>query len=221
MTALPEEIEAAEEDGVRIHYLVSRVEVIGEEMVTGVEALRQRLGEIDESGRRRPEPLPGTEFKIPCDVVVPAIGELATWVEDESLGLHQRGLFQVGKSAEINAPGVFAAGDAVTGPSTVVRAVAQGNAVAQSVDIWIQTGALGSAYVKPTRHDIAQLFDLNQYATARRPAPLKLTPEQRKARGERFDERESLWDEHTVQEECKRCLRCDLEWLERIGEPLP
>ena len=221
MTALPEEIDAAEEDGVQIQYLVSRVEVLGEHTVTGVEALRQRLGEIDESGRRRPEPLPGTEFKIPCDVVIPAIGELATWVEDESLGMHQRGLFHVGKSAEIAAPGVFAAGDAVTGPSTVVRAVAQGNAVAQSVDTWIQTGELGSAFVKPNRHDVVQLYDLDNYATARRPAPLKLTPEQRKARGERFDERESLWDEHTVQEECKRCLRCDLEWLERIGEPLP
>jgi formate dehydrogenase beta subunit len=220
MTALPEEIEAAEEDGVRFHFLVSRVEVLGEDAVTGVEALRQRLGEIDESGRRRPEPLPGTEFKIPCDIVVPAIGELATWVEDESLGLHQRGLFQVGAATEINVPGVFAAGDAVTGPSTVVRSVAQGNLVAQAVDTWLSTGELGKTYVRPKGHNIVQLFDLGEYATARRPAALKLTPDQRRARGERFEERESLWDERTVQEECKRCLRCDLEWLERIGEPL-
>jgi formate dehydrogenase beta subunit len=221
MTAMPEEIDAAEEDGVQFHFLVSRVEVLGEQAVTGVEALRQRLGEIDDSGRRRPEPIPGTEFKIPCEVVVPAIGELATWVEDESLGLHQRAAFQVGKAAEINVPGVFAAGDAVTGPSTVVRAVAQGNLVAQSVDTWLTTGGLGDTYVRPKRHDIVQLFDLDAYAAAHRPAPLKLTPEQRRARGERLDERESLWDERTIQEECKRCLRCDLEWLERIGEPMP
>jgi NADH-quinone oxidoreductase subunit F len=221
MTAMPEEIAAAEEDGVQFHFLVSRVEVVGDEKVTGVEALRQRLGEIDESGRRRPEPIPGTEFQIPCDVVIPAIGEEATWVEDESLGLHQRGLFQVGKAAQINAPGIFAAGDAVTGPSTVVRSVAQGNLVAQSVDTWLTTGEYGETYVRPKRHDIVQLYDLNAYAKARRPAPLKLTPEQKRARGERFDERESLWDEHTMQEECKRCLRCDMEWLERIGEKLP
>lgn len=221
MTAMPEEIAAAEEDGVHFHFLVSRVEVLGEQSVTGVEALRQRLGEIDESGRRRPEPIPGTEFQLPCDIVIPAIGEEATWVEDESLGLHHRGLFHVGKAADIDAPGVFAAGDAVTGPSTVVRAVAQGNLVAQSVDDWIQTGELGETYVRPKRHDIVQLYDLDAYAKARRPAPLKLTPEQRRARGERFDERESLWDERTVQEECKRCLRCDLEWLQRVGEPLP
>jgi NADH-quinone oxidoreductase subunit F len=221
MTAMPEEIEAAEEDGVQFHMLVSRVEVLGDKAVTGVEALRQRLGEIDESGYRQPMPIPGAEFKIPCDVVVPAIGELATWIEDESLGVHQRGAFQVSKAAEVGVPGVFAAGDAVTGASTVVRSVAQGNHVAQAVDTWIATGQVEDVYVRPKRHDIVQLFDLADYAEARRPAPLKLMPEQRKARGERFDERESLWDEHTIQEECKRCLRCDLEWLERIGEPLP
>jgi formate dehydrogenase beta subunit len=221
MTAMIEEIEAAEEDGVRFHELVSRVSVLGDQTVTAVEALRQKLGEIDESGYRQPMPVPGTEFKIPCDVVIPAIGELATWVEDESLGVRQRGVFQVSKAAEIGMPGVFAAGDAVTGSSTVVRAVAQGNLVAQSVDTWITTGELGDVYVRPKRHDIVQLYDLADYAEARRPALLKLTPEQKRARGERFDERESLWDEHTIQEECKRCLRCDLEWLERIGEPLP
>jgi hypothetical protein len=149
------------------------------------------------------------------------MGELATWVEDESLGIRQRGLFQVGTAAQIGVPGVFAAGDAVVGPGTVVRAVAQGNLVAQSVDTWITSGGLDDVYVEPKRHDIVQLYDLDDYTDARRPAPLKLTQEQRRARGERFDERESLWDEHTVQEECKRCLRCDLEWLERIGEPLP
>jgi NADH-quinone oxidoreductase subunit F len=221
MTAMIEEIEAAEEDGVKFYELVSRVSVLGDQTVTAVEALRQKLGEIDESGYRQPMPVPGTEFKIPCDVVIPAIGELATWVEDESLGVRQRGVFQVSKAAEIGMPGVFAAGDAVTGSSTVVRAVAQGNLVAQSVDTWITTGELGDVYVRPKRHDIVQLYDLADYAEARRPALLKLTPEQKRARGERFDERESLWDEHTIQEECKRCLRCDLEWLERIGEPLP
>ena len=222
MTAMPEEIDAAEEDGVKFHFLVSRVEVVGEPAVTGVEALRQRLGEIDDSGRRQPVPIPGAEFKIPCDIVIPAIGELATWVEDASLGLRQRSVFQVGKAAETSVAGVFAAGDAVVGPSTVVRSVAQGNLVAQSVDTWLTTGQLeDDVYVRPKRHDIVQLYDLDAYAEAHRPALLKLTPEQRRARGERFDERESLWDEHTMQEECKRCLRCDLEWLERIGEPMP
>ena len=221
MTAMQEEVDAAEEDGVQFHFLVSRVEVAGSPAVTAVEALRQRLGEIDESGRRQPVPIPGAEFTIPCDIVIPAIGELATWVEDESLGVHQRGVFQVGKAAETSMAGVFAAGDAVVGSSTVVRAVAQGNLVAQSVDTWLTTGELDEVYVEPKRHDIVQLYDLDDYADAHRPAPLKLTPEQRRARGERFDERESLWDEATVQEECKRCLRCDLEWLQLNGKPLP
>ncbi len=221
MTAMPEEVAAAEDEGVQFHFLVSRVEVLGDEAVTGVKLQRQRLGEFDESVRRKPVPIPGTVFDMPCDLVIPAVGEIATWVEDETLGLHNRGTFAVGKSAEIDVSGVFAAGDAVTGASTVVRSVAQGNLVAQSVDAWLTTGQLTETYVRPTRHDIAQLFNLDDYAGAHRPAPLKLTPEQRQARGERFDERESVWDEKVVQEECKRCLRCDLEWLQRTGQPLP
>jgi hypothetical protein len=75
----------------------------------------------------------------------------------------------------------------------------------------------------PERTDVPQLYDLDAYADARRPASIMLSPEDRRARrsGRRFDEVEMVLDEHAVQEECKRCLRCDLEWLERIGEPLP
>ena len=193
----------------------------GRASVTAVRMQRQRLGDFDESGRRMPVPIPGTEFDMQCDIVIPAVGEMTTWVEDESLGLHSRATFEVGKAADINVPGVFAAGDAVLGPSTVVKAVAQGNLAAQAVETWLTTGELADTYVRPKNHDIAQLFDLEDYAKAHRPKPLKLTAEERKARGERFDERESAWDEHTIQEECKRCLRCDLDWLERTGQPLP
>jgi hypothetical protein len=65
------------------------------------------------------------------------------------------------------------------------------------------------------------LFNLDDYANASRPPVLTRSPAERRAPGQRFDEVEIPLDEHTVQEECKRCLRCDLEWLERIGEPLP
>ena len=77
-------------------------------------------------------------------------------------------------------------------------------------------------YVKPKRHDIPQLFNLDDYADARRPqAGHALARGSGTSAPARFDEVEMLLDEHTVQEECKRCLRCDLEWLERIGEPMP
>jgi hypothetical protein len=156
---------------------------------------------------------------MPCDLLVPAIGQI-TWVDDESVGVHRRGSFEVGKAFELNVPGVFAAGDAVSGPATVVQSVAHGNQVALTVDAWLTTGQLGGVYYHPIRHDIPQLFNLDDYANVRRPTPKMLSPEERFGRTG-FAEVEMEFDEQTVQEECKRCLRCDLEWLERIGEPLP
>jgi NADH-quinone oxidoreductase subunit F len=188
--------------------------------VAGVRLQRQKLGDYDSSGRRRPVPLPGTEFDMACDLLVPAIGQI-TWVEDESLGIHRAATFDVGKAFQLHVPGVFAAGDSVMGPGTVVQSVGHGNLVAQAVDAWIATGEFTEVYVKPKRHDIPQLFNLDDYADARRPVPVMSTPEQRRAEGRHFDEVEMITEERTVQEECKRCLRCDLEWLDRIGEPLP
>jgi hypothetical protein len=157
---------------------------------------------------------------MPCDILVPAIGQI-TWVDDESLALGRRATFDVGKAFELDdVPGVFAAGDAVTGPATVVQSVAHGNQVALTVDHWLQTGQLGGVYYHPKRHDVPQLFNLDAYADAYRPALRMLSPEERLTRHD-FAEVEEIYDAQTMEEECKRCLRCDLEWLERIGEPMP
>jgi NADH-quinone oxidoreductase subunit F len=219
MPATHEEIDGAEEEGVQFHFLVTPVAVLGNGAVTGVRLQRQHLGDYDSSGRRRPVGVPGSEFDLPCDLLVPAIGQI-TWVEDESLGVHRRPTFDVGKAFELNVAGVFAAGDAVGGPGTVVQSVGHGNLVAHAVDTWLSTGQLSEVYLRPKRHDVPQLFDVNQYASLRRPAPIMMSPQQRRE-GQRFAEVEAALDEWTVREECKRCLRCDLEWLQRVGQPLP
>ncbi len=219
MPAIPEEIEGAEAEGVQFHYLATPVAVLGDQHVTGVRLQRQRLGDFDKSGRRRPVPMPGSEFDMPCDILIPAIGQV-TWVDDETVGLYRSASFKVGKAFELGTPGVFAAGDAVSGPATVVQAVAHGNQVALVVDHWLQTGELGGVYYHPKRHDIPQLFNLDDYADTRRPRPRLLTPDERQSL-HGFHEVELAYDERTMQEECKRCLRCDLDWLQRIGEPLP
>jgi NADH-quinone oxidoreductase subunit F len=219
MPAIEEEVEAAMEEGIQFHFLVTPVAVLGNEAVTGVRLQRQRLGEFDSSGRRRPVPITGSEFDMPCDLLVPAIGQI-TWVEDESFGTRRKATFDVGKAFETAVPGVFAAGDAVSGPATVVQSVAHGNQVALAVDAWLTTGQLGGVYYHPKRHDVPQLFAPEDYADARRPVPRVISPQERLARHD-FVEVEMVFDERTAQEECKRCLRCDLEWLERIGEPMP
>ena len=201
-----------------IHFLVNPILILGDRTVTGVRLQRQKLGDFDCSGRRRPVPIPGSEFDMPCDLLVPAIGQI-TWVDDESVGMHRKDSFPVGKAFEINVPGVFAAGDAVSGPATVVQSVAHGNQVALAVDAWLSTGKLDGVHYRPVRNDIPQLFNINDYANAHRPREKMLGPEERICRQD-FCEVEMGLGERTVQEECKRCLRCDLEWLERIGEPM-
>jgi NADH-quinone oxidoreductase subunit F len=221
MPARREEIEAAKEEGIQFHFLANPMAVLGHSTVTGIRLQRQTLGEFDSSGRRRPKLIAGSEFDIACDLIVPAIGQVTDfdWMQDNHIETNRVSTFKVGQAFETTLPGVFAAGDAVTGPSTVIEAVAQGNQVALAVDTWLATGKLDKVIYKPKRHDIAQHFNMEEYADARRPHPRELPYEWRSASG--FTEIEIGFDELMAQEEARRCLRCDLEWLERIGQPIP
>ncbi len=129
MPAYPEEIEGATEEGVEFSYLTAPVSIHSEDgKVTGFECIRTELGPPDASGRRRPSPIKGSEFTIPCDAVIPAIGQKTdvTWAEKEpELKLTARNTFKVNPhTLQTSVPDVFAAGDAVTGPATVVEAIA-------------------------------------------------------------------------------------------------
>ena len=138
-------------------------------------------------------------------------------MRDNSIATDRGSTLKIGEAFETTLTSVFAAGDAVSGPATVIEAVAQGNKVALGVDIWLQTGKLEKVVYRPKWHKVAQFVRLEDYADARRARPRVLGPDQRKS----FEEVEAGFDEVTAQEEARRCLRCDLEWLQRIGEALP
>jgi len=224
MPARDDEVEAAEKEGIQFHFLTNPSRVIGNGKVTGVELLRQELGKFDTSGRRRPAPIPGSEFTLDVDVLIPAIGQEPDlfWLDDDSGIESRRGAtFTVNDGLATTRAGVFAAGDAVLGPATVIQAVAQGNQVADTVDNYLRTGKSELVVVSPGYQVIEQQFDLEQYAEANRPQTQKIPIEERRGN---FDEVELLFNEKTIQEECKRCLRCDLEWLETMGleyTPIP
>jgi NADH-quinone oxidoreductase subunit F len=221
MPAHREEIEAAKEEGVQFHFLVNPMAVLGHRSVTGVRLQRQTLGEFDNSGRRRPKLIAKSEFDIACDLIIPAIGQYTDfdWMQDNSIETERVSRVKVGHAFETSRPGVFAAGDCVSGPATVIHAVAQGNKVALAVDKWLTSGKLERIVYKPRRHDVPQYVELEDYAQARRAVPRVLPTEWRSGSG--FTEIEVGFDEIMAQEEAKRCLRCDLEWLERVGEPIP
>jgi NADH-quinone oxidoreductase subunit F len=220
MPAHREEIEAAQDEGVQFHFLVNPMAVLGQSTVTGVRLQRQALGEYDSSGRRRPYPIPKSEFDIHCDVLIPAIGQYTDfdWMRDKGIETDRASTVQVSRAFETTSTGVFAAGDCVSGPSTVIQAVDQGNKVALAVDTWLSNGKLERVVYHPTRHDVAQSVNMEDYADARRKEPQSLPPEWRSGG---FVEVELGFDEGTAQEEARRCLRCDLEWLELIGESIP
>lgn len=221
MPAHREEIEAAKEEGIQFHFLVNPMAVLGHNVVTGIRMQRQTLGEFDSSGRRRPRLIARSEFDIACDIIIPAIGQLTDfdWMMDNSIETNRVRTFKVGDALETTLPGVFAAGDCVSGPASVIDAVAQGDKVALAVDKWLTTGEVERIVYRSQRHDIIQLYKVEDYAHAQRPRPRVLPAEWRSGSG--FTEVEMGFDEVMAQEEAKRCLRCDLEWLQRIGEPMP
>jgi heterodisulfide reductase subunit A len=142
MPAYPEEIEGALSEGVKIHYLTAPVRIVGKNgKVTGFECLRTELGPPDESGRRRPVPVEGSEFIIDCDAVIPAIGQQpdVDWTVDHTdIEVTRRNTLVVSPSTMQTAiPDVFGAGDAVSGPATVIEAVAAGHKAAEAMHLYI------------------------------------------------------------------------------------
>jgi glutamate synthase (NADPH) small chain len=142
LPARAEEVHHAEQEGVRFEFLLSPVEVLGDDQgwVTGLRCVRMELGEPDESGRRRPEPVPGSDFTIDCDMVVVAIGTrsnplLTSTAPD--LALNQWGYIVTDEHGMTSMPGVFAGGDIVRGAATVILAMGDGKRAAKAINAYL------------------------------------------------------------------------------------
>jgi glutamate synthase (NADPH) small chain len=146
MPARLEEIHHAEEEGVEFHFLVNPVRYIGNDKgwVEAVEMIRMELGEPDASGRRRPVPVEGSEFTLPVDRVVVAIGNKSNpLIQKTTPGLEttKRGTIKVDDGTMATSrPGVFAGGDIVTGGATVILAAGAGKRAARSIDTYLKNG---------------------------------------------------------------------------------
>ena len=134
-----EEVHHAEEEGVKFNFLVNPTKVIGDENrhVSGMECLRMELGEPDESGRRRPIPIEGSEFVMNVDMVIVAIGNSPNPIIPQStpgLEISRWGTIVVNEETGMTSlPGVFAGGDIVTGAATVISAMGAGKTAARGI----------------------------------------------------------------------------------------
>ena len=146
MPAHPKEIEEAEREGVKFEFLASPTRILGDEAVTGIECVRMRLGEPDESGRRRPIPIPGSEFVIPVDFVIEAIGETTdlAFLPDDVKLTRWKTIETDPATCETGMPRLFAGGDVVTGPLSVIDAIAAGIRAAGAIDLMLRGEDLGA-----------------------------------------------------------------------------
>lgn len=138
MPARAEETVHAEEEGVRFIYLAAPVELLGDDegWLRSMRCIRMELGEPDESGRRSPVPIPGSEFELPCDTAIVAIGSRAHPLVPETtpdLKISRRGYIAIDDTGATSKPGVFAGGDIVTGAATVIEAMGAGRRAAESI----------------------------------------------------------------------------------------
>jgi len=139
MPARIEEVHHAKEEGIEFHILQSPKRIIGNENlhVTAIECLKYRLGEPDESGRRRPIPIEGSEFKIDVDTVIIAIGNIANpLIRQTTPGLefNKWGNIVVDENCKTSLEGVYAGGDIVLGAATVILAMGQGRIAAAAIN---------------------------------------------------------------------------------------
>jgi len=217
MPANDEEIEEAEHEKIKILYLVAPTRIItGNGKVEGLECQRMELGAFDSSGRRRPIPMKGSEFLLEVDMVIPAIGympDLSCLPQNDGFKTTKAGTLTVDPvTLGTHLRGVFAGGDMVTGPSTVVEAMASGHRAAISIDRYLKGKDLyqNRIYEAERRADVPKTEGAEGEETVVKPrAAMPATPVDRRVCT--FEEVNLGFDEVTAVREAKRCLRCDLE----------
>lgn len=224
MPAFEEEIEAAIQEGIKLEVLVTPVKIEREKgRLTGLECIRNQLGKMDSSGRRRPVPIEGSNFNLSLDTLIVAISEqpdvnsISADIEG-GLEITAWNTLKVDEyTLACGRPGVFAGGDVVTGPNTVVDAIAAGKKTAVMIDRYIrgeelrqiEKSKIPNVYVEP-----GPISDEEQNRIER--VELPRVPIKRRSKS--FIEVERAMSEADAEHEALRCLRCDLEFTQQLSE---
>jgi heterodisulfide reductase subunit A len=212
MPASEWEIEEAEHEGVKLHYLAAPTRLVGEDgKLTALEFIQMKLGQPDESGRRRPVPVEGSETVMAVDNVIPAIGQAADTEILEKIGLevNRWSLIQTDKdSLATSRPNVFAGGDCSLGAASFVEAVAQGRQAARSIHHYIAHGGLRPIEPKERPMDKAVTEEERKRA---KPIERQIMPALAVAkRKQGFGEVELGFTAEMAQAEGQRCLNCSI-----------
>jgi len=209
MPARISEIGEAEEEGIRIIFRAAPESVIAEKgKVNGLELIRMKMGKADESGRRRPEPIAGSQFVLPADLIIVAVGQQPHWKQAGIQGrfkADRSGRIAVSETLATDHPYVFAAGDVVTGPATVIDSMAQGREAAYQATACLMGEKNPLSKLQGPKNDEdylpipADTPKQDRTEMAKRPA---------ESRRMDFREVEAGFSAEQAVREAKRCLQC-------------
>ena len=212
MPAYKEEIEEALKEGIKISYLTQPVRLISsDECVTGIDCIKTCLGEPDSSGRCCPLPVESSEHVIEADTIITAVGQRveAPWAESEQeLEWTRRGTVQVNRNTfQTSIPWVFCAGDAATGPATVVDAIGGARKAALAIRHYIENSDQPLVDDSPVDHTQADnwLSVPGHLEHRQRAVPAQIAPE---SAVQGFAEVELVLDPQVARQEADRCLNC-------------
>ena len=215
MPAIKSEIEEALLEGIDIQFLAAPVNVLASNgKIEGIECIRMKLSDMDESGRRRPVPIEGSEFKVDVDTLILAISQepdVSMLVGENGLKVSSWGTLEVDPETLVtNVEGIFAGGDVVSGPNTVTGAMSHGKIAAQMIDKYVCGEKLERKYkvTRPAARVEAVELSEEEVKSLKRPEMPTIPIDQRTAS---FKEVELGFGEAAAIAEAKRCLRCDLE----------
>ena len=218
MPAFDEEIEAAAQEGIKIQTLISPKRILTDkEKLSGLEFIQNELGELDESGRKKPVPVAGSEHIINLDTLIVAISEdsgkdcMSAAQSADILTTDYNTIRADKLTLATNRPGVFAAGDVVTGPNTVIEAIAAGKKATIMIDRYIRGEDMlketlpykPTIYVEPVELDHEEVQEAKRIETPRAPSEWRCR---------NFAEVEVSLSLEEAHKEAQRCLRCDLEF---------
>ena len=209
MPADPAEIELALAEGIEILFLVTPTRIQRKNGRLSVTCIRMELGEPDASGRRKPIPVAGSEFDIELDTLISAIGQAPQAPDDFNVRIGKGSTIQVDPvTLTTNRPGVFAGGDAVTGPATVTQALAAGRLAANRIDDYLR-----HHYPLPDKEERETLTGellpetIEAIRKIGRIEPPLLPPQ---VRAKAFQPVELVYNWETATTEARRCLRCGM-----------
>lgn len=214
MPAAKEELEDALEEGVELIELAAPIKMAREDGSLKITCVKMRLSEVDTSGRRRPEPIAGSEFTLEADKLIKAVGQRPSIPAGFKLDLKPNGYVKVDQNLMTSRVGVFAGGDMVRGPSSIIEAIADGRKAASSIDIYLGGEGRIDDELTPTLTPNPALGYDPDFPFLKRVKCSKLEAD---TRADGFDEVELGFTQEEAMREANRCLRCSL----RLTLPQP